>query len=229
MTKKKNMTFLPCKQDNTSLPVCRWNRIKPCGDVLSSLFSILFIIYRTHLDHDVAIPSWKLRICGHSSYHGTINKEKAEDKLKTQDRNCYLTRYSETRDQLTLSVRRRQGEDWVFKNFDIIINQEKSDTTSYEIFGTREKFFDITELLNFYEGKALDYHIDGIGEELVNDNKRTLSSSEATAQTDILKNKDSKQMLTLYHPTTSPCSILNLPDTTAENIDYVSPLKPSTR
>lgn len=45
----------------------------------------------------------------------------------------------------------------------------------YEIWGTEEPFYDIAELLDFYKDKALDNHIDGIGEELVSDPKRTMS------------------------------------------------------
>lgn len=129
---------------------------------------------------DVAktVPTWQLReISSHPSYHGAINKEKAEHKLSKKDRTCFLTRYSEARDQYTLSVHTK-GKETVFQNFDIIITN-KDGCVAYEISGTEEKFTSLVKLLDFYKEYPLNHYIHSIGEELVN-NKRGSSTSRVT-------------------------------------------------
>lgn len=144
---------------------------------LSTHFHILYTCHRSLTKKKSGIAAWKFRkLSSHATYHGAIDTKGAESKLKKQDSNCFLTRYSESRDQYTLSVRRRREGDWIFRDFDIIITKEKSRTV-YEISGTEEKFDDITELLNFYQDKALDNHIDGIGAE-VRDPNRALTSPQ---------------------------------------------------
>lgn len=125
--------------------------------------------HRSISNEDVAVPAWKIRkISKHPSYHGAIDRKRAEYKLSRRNSNCYLTRYSEDKDQHTLSIRRRKEEEWIFRNFDIVTTRNDGHVT-YEIQGTEEKFDDITDLLSFYKENSLDHHIDAIGEELMND------------------------------------------------------------
>lgn len=127
----------------------------------------------------MTVPTWQLKgISSHPSYHGAINKEKAEQALSKRGGNCYLTRYSQTRDQYTLSVCRKKGTEWVFQNFDIIITNDDGHV-AYEISGTEEKFTSIIKMLDFYKEFPLNHYVDSIGEELLKENK-CFSTSRVT-------------------------------------------------
>lgn len=118
------------------------------------------------------------------SFHGTMSGYEAEARLREQESNCcYLTRYSESREELTLSVMRRKDDDYIFQNFDIVGEPEES-PTSYEIFGTDEKFDSIVNLLDFYKENPLNHNIDSIGDaiskEMVANANDSLGASGST-------------------------------------------------
>ena len=95
-----------------------------------------------------------------------MNGDEAEATLQEQNTCdcCYLTRYSEVRDEYILSVLLREDGESVFKNFIIISNEN-----DYEISGSEEKFANLDELLEFYKKHPLLHNIDGIGEEITKD------------------------------------------------------------
>jgi hypothetical protein len=131
---------------------------------------------------DVAVPGWKIRqISRHSSFHGAISQDTAEYKLKKRKSNTFLTRYSESSDQYTLSVRRKTEDKWVVKHYEIVITNENKETV-FEIVGTGEKFHDITELLKFYKKNALDNHITAIGEAVVKEVEEEVLSEEGDSE-----------------------------------------------
>ena len=67
-----------------------------------------------------------------------------------------------------LSVLRRIGYQEVFQHFDILINEEGSDT-KYEIPGTDRVFATMDELLDFYQRNPLNHSIITIGDEIRSD------------------------------------------------------------
>lgn len=104
-------------------------------------------------------------VIGLPSFHGVIDGYEAERRLREQDSDCcFLTRYSETRDELTLSVLRRND---IFKNF-AIIGEPQECPTKYEITESEEKFDHIADLLEFYKSHKLNQCISSIGDELKN-------------------------------------------------------------
>lgn len=62
------------------------------------------------------------------SYHGAITGEEAERKLREHGGNCYLTRYSESREVYVLSV--YKDENQLYAQYDI-----KDDDELFEIVG----------------------------------------------------------------------------------------------
>ena len=118
-----------------------------------------------------------LAISSHSSYHGVMSSEEAESMLKMKNSDCYLTRYSETREKFTLSVCTRKG---IFQNFEIIIEGKHKGESTYEISGTEEKFPGIAALLAFYKKNPLNPHIDEIGEELVSERRMSTQDEKAS-------------------------------------------------
>jgi hypothetical protein len=89
-------------------------------------------------------------------------------RLREQESNCcYLLRYSERRDELTLSVLRRKNDDYIFQNFDIV--EPEDNPATYEIPGDDEMRFDtIVDLLEYYKDpeNPVNHNIDGIGDEV---------------------------------------------------------------
>lgn len=119
-----------------------------------------------------AIPVWKVgAINNHPSFHGYMDGDVAETKLLEQNHSCYLTRYSVSREDHTLSVLRKKEEESVFQNFSIIIRKEEEERkcVTFEISGSEEWFKDIDEMLAFYKRNPLNHSIDAIGEEVVRD------------------------------------------------------------
>lgn len=146
-------------------------------------------LYSVPTNEDVteAIPIKKLdsAIRKHSSYHGTMNGDEAEATLQEQQGCdcCYITRYSEVRDEYILSVLHREEGESVFKNFIIISNEN-----DYEISGSEEKFSNLDELLEFYRKHPLIHHIDGIGEEITKDAAASGKLSSSTALPALIPN-----------------------------------------
>ncbi len=70
----------------------------------------------------------------------------AELKLQEQGGNCYLTRYSETRQEYSLTVVRNG----VFGHFDLIITVS-GEYNIYEIDGSEMQSKDIFSLLKYYK------------------------------------------------------------------------------
>jgi hypothetical protein len=133
---------------------------------------------------DVAVPGWKIRqISRHSSFHGAMSQDTAESKLKKRKSNTFLTRYSESSDQYTLSVRRKTEDKWIVKHYEIVITKENN-KAMYEIVGTGDKFHDIAELLQFYKKNALDNHITAIGEAVAKEEE--VLSEDAKEEEDVV-------------------------------------------
>lgn len=108
-----------------------------------------------------------------------MSRDEAETRLREQESNsCYLIRYSESREELTLSVMRRKEDDYIFQNFNIVEPEECP--TSYEIYGSDDTFDSIAELLEFYRKNPLNHNIDSIGDEIINGDK-ILSVQEDTS------------------------------------------------
>ena len=102
--------------------------------------------------------------------------------LKMKNTDCYLTRYSETREKFTLSVCTRKG---TFQNFEIIIEGNHKGESTYEISGTEEKFPDIAALLAFYKKNPLNPHIDEIGKELASERRMSTQDEKASKLMDL--------------------------------------------
>lgn len=141
-----------------------------------------------------AIATWKIKeIITHPSYHGVISGSKAEAKLRQQDKVCYLTRYSESNKEFTLSVLGSKDDEWIIQNFKISIKNEKGHSV-YEIPGTEVKFDDIVSLLNYYKDNPLNQFIDCIGNEVVSDKKIPTRSTTLADRQDGAENSE-------YHDT----------------------------
>lgn len=113
-----------------------------------------------------------------------MNVDEAEALLKEENVECcYLTRYSESREEHTLSVLRRREDEDIFQNFDIVIEQDR-DSTSYEISGSEKKFSTIVELLDFYKDNPLNHSIDGIGDEIKSTTASKRHTVDASQQTE---------------------------------------------
>lgn len=133
---------------------------------------MLTFAHRSPRDEHIvkAVPDWKIKeISSHPSFQGIMDGDEAEmllrETMKQQNRDCcHLTRYSDTREEHTLSVLKRKEDEGVIQNFHIIIEKEDDNTTTFEIFGSQKKFDSIAELLNFYKTNPLNHSIDSIGE-----------------------------------------------------------------
>lgn len=111
-----------------------------------------------------------------------MNGDEAETRLREQNSDCcYLTRYSEARDELTLSVLRRKQDDHIFQNFDIV-GEPEDEPTNFEILGTERKFCSLRELLDYYNesDNPLNHNIDGIGDAVKCE--KILSTEDASIQ-----------------------------------------------
>lgn len=124
-----------------------------------------------------AVPEQKIReFSNHPNFHGAIDANEAESLLRKQNINsCYLLRYSESRDEYTLSVLRNKKDKYVFHNFDIYIEQEE-DRATYEISGSEKKFNSIAELIDFFKENPLNHSIDRIGYGI--ESEKTMSTNK---------------------------------------------------
>ena len=128
-----------------------------------------------------AIPHMTLQVMEATpSFHGAISSWEAENRLRKNRGNCYLTRYSDRRGEFVLSIYKKDKEEdqgtesEVFHNFNISITKA-GDDTSHEVSGTEKKFKIMTEMLDYYKDAYIAPHIDCIGEECVNDKERLRS------------------------------------------------------
>ena len=99
----------------------------------------------------------------HPSYHGELTTKKAEERLSmamASGGNCYLTRYSKTRESYVLST-------IVFHNgirepvhIKLNVDTEKG---CYSLEGTKKIFCTLNEFLNYFENNPLSPDIRSIG------------------------------------------------------------------
>ena len=89
----------------------------------------------------------------------------AESTLREHGGNCYLTRYSQDKDCLRLSVMKegKNGAESFSEHFQINIMPDRR-SEAYEIEGSDCKFDDIFDLLTFYQVHPVSLVIDSIGE-----------------------------------------------------------------
>ena len=129
----------------------------------------------------VAVPTYKMKgITEHSSYHGVMSQSEAEAVLTQHEGGCYLTRSNEDGVNV-LSVKPAKkppaaaatagggvggesGTAPAFEHFEIKIHPREGSSSEYEIAGTKEKFKDISELLDFYHDVPLSHTVTGIGD-----------------------------------------------------------------
>lgn len=124
-------------------------------------------------EFDVAVPTWELdELSTHPSYHGTMDRDSADTKLREQDSSCYLTRYSRTRKVYVLSVikRKRLSDSGMVKHFKLKIEKQR-DRASFEIHGAQRKFNCIAKMLDFYQQTHLNHDIGTIGNCLENETR----------------------------------------------------------
>ena len=95
----------------------------------------------------------------HTSYHQSIPREEAEERLKQFGKHCYLTRFSDLHDCYVLSVYQKQKPTDVMKHFKIIINDDGKNL----IDGKEEDFDEIGQLLVYYENHRIDPALKTIG------------------------------------------------------------------
>ena len=95
----------------------------------------------------------------HTSYHQSIPREEAKERLKQFDKHCYLTHFSDLNDCYVLSVYQKQKPTDVMKHFKIIINDDGKNL----IDGKEEDFDEISQLLAYYENHRIDPALKTIG------------------------------------------------------------------
>lgn len=100
-------------------------------------------------------------IVEHPSYHGTMRTKEAEIKLRQHGGDCYLTRFSKSKNVYVLTVFKSEEE--LCQNFQIDF-KVKNDYNMYEILGTQKEFDDFFVLLDFYKSFPLSHNISTIGE-----------------------------------------------------------------
>lgn len=108
-----------------------------------------------------------------------MTAKSAELKLKESSLgDCYLLRYSESANMYKLSVKHKKGT--IFQHFRIkIINNHAE--REYEIEGTKKKFDDFSELLDYYEMNPVNRKIFAIGKPIqgeVDQGKKTKQKSK---------------------------------------------------
>lgn len=134
-----------------------------------------------------ALPEWKIKEVGnHPSFHGAIDANAAESLLREQNMPCgHLMRYSEFREEYTLSVlRKKEDNKYTFHSFDIIIEQgDVEGHATYEISGSEKKFSSIAILLDFYKKNPLTHSIDGIGCEIESEKKMSTTKKRSIVDT----------------------------------------------
>ena len=114
----------------------------------------------------IASPTWQIReITQQRGYWGVMTGAVAEMKLRRHGGNCYLIRYSDSKQHHILSVMTRDAQQLtpVPYHFKLNITQE-DDHNEYEIEGTERKFIDISSLLEFYRHNPLTHSSCTIGE-----------------------------------------------------------------
>ncbi len=104
----------------------------------------------------------------------------AELKLQEQGGNCYLTRYSEARQEYSLTVARNG----VYAHFDLTI-APSGEHNVYEIDGSEMQSKDIFSLLNYYKNTPLSHRIDGIGDFVPRDSSKLVKRQDSKLPDDI--------------------------------------------
>ena len=109
----------------------------------------------------LARPTWKIKdVARQKGYVGVMSSDKAEKHLRRCSGNCYLIRYSESKQSYILSVVRRDDEYPIpdIQHYKLIITRVNGNSV-YEIEGSNEQFSDISDLLEFYQINPLTFSV----------------------------------------------------------------------
>ena len=117
-------------------------------------------IYRKSVDTVLADPTWQIKdVTTQEGYVGGMTADKAEENLRRCRGNCYLIRYSKSKQSYVLSVVRRDAENPIphIQHYKLIITKKDGNSRDsvYEIEGSEERFSDISDLLKFYQAHPL--------------------------------------------------------------------------
>lgn len=141
---------------------------------------------------DNAVPKWALDALGsHPSFHGSISKMEAVNRLVEFGRNCYLTRYSNFHNFCILSVfsvTEEGGE--MLHHIELKIPRDSSKACSV----AGERFKDISELVDHYQKNPLK-NIEELGECLQSSIGRSFNESALAGA--LLKIPQDKEELSL--------------------------------
>ena len=102
----------------------------------------------------------------HTSYHGELDGSIAEQKLRSQGRNCYLIRYSRRRKSYVLSLHFVKGTaNVVISHFRILVKGNKIWLDQEE---GKVEFETLENLLHHYQRNPLNHEVHSIGRECRN-------------------------------------------------------------
>ena len=113
--------------------------------------------YRRSADTVLADPTSEIKdVTTRKGYVGIMSSGEAEKHLRRCRGNCYLIRYSESKQSYILSVVRRDDEYPIphIQHYKLIITRVDGNNV-YEIEGSKKQFSDISELLEFYQTHPL--------------------------------------------------------------------------
>lgn len=103
-----------------------------------------------------ALPKWAIRAMkNHPSFHGSITRIEAVQKLIESGRSCYLTRYSDYNKFCVISTLTLSYNGELLRHLELEIPQE-SHQCVYKVSGIDKEFGDISELLEYYQKHPLD-------------------------------------------------------------------------
>lgn len=138
----------------------------------------LCVYYRFRSSSIMKMTSILEEVENHPTFHGPLTRQRAEEMLKEQDKNCHLTRFSIERHTYILSVmNKKRWHKTALEHFDIEANK-LNNTVFYRLKGYGEKKGSFSELLGYYQNARISRKISGIGSGIQCELKKSYSCIE---------------------------------------------------